>query len=135
VDESADTPLLPVDVQPDLDGLPWIVEFRDEAVLVLNGKIPGIKDRIRNDPIFRGLVFPTVLREVLSRALYVEGSTSGEEDGWAGQWIRFGTRLLGEEPPAEGDAHDLTRWMDDTVKEFGRRLTLAQDLADAIGGD
>lgn len=127
------TSLLPVDVRSDLGDLTWKVEFGSEAVLVLNGRVPGIKDAMRNDPIYRALVFPSLLREVLYRALFVEECREPGGDSWYGMWIDYATRLLGEEPPSGDDSFDLARWLDDVVAEFARRLNLAAELANEAG--
>lgn len=129
-DEGADsTPLLPVDVDPELGSETWRVEFGTETVLVLNGRIPGIKAAMRHDPVYRALVFPSILRQVLTRAAIVEECLDPEEGGWCGMWIRYAVAILGDQPPHDGDLHDVSRWIEDVVSEFARRVKLADALA------
>ena len=110
-------PLLPVDASARLDPLLWRVDYcdndeeghSDAPVLMLDsGAAQGAASFYVQDPAVRAMILPAAMREVLTRLLLVDhidyepGSRS-----WRNSWIRFASRLVGEDPPAS-DAPNFT---------------------------
>jgi len=130
--------LLPVGTK-DLGNVPWRLDFNNEArpKLLLNFRIPGAVDRISSDPVFQGLVFPGVIREILTWIYWAEDGGWEEENGdsWQNLWIEFARRVLGEEPPeTKSDPSDVRKWIDEVVGAFGRKYNLCERLVTHAGG-
>ncbi len=73
----------------------WAVDLESERpCLVLNSRIPGLKEKLLADPLLRGSIYPHALRIVLR---YVnECSDASEEQDWVQDWYSFVRLLVGE---------------------------------------
>lgn len=123
---AARTPLIDP-VPAALDGEVWRVHFGpDRPQLQINERIAGWKEVVR-DPVFRSLVAPTVMRQVLAKILIVDRNDGDEDDpsDWRQNWIRFCEGLPGTSECPEignesaGDSERLELWIDDVVGRFG----------------
>lgn len=123
-------PLLPVDPR-DLGRQIWEVRFEGEdgaPILAINQKIPSIKDAAKNDPKFILGVYPSVLREVLYRLIFVEeiDDTEDTDTEWHEDWLRFTEEITGNERPESLDAEEigfpeLEGWINEVVELFASR--------------
>lgn len=131
-------PLLPVHYDPGLRDLPFRLSFEGEKpVILINGTIPG-RESFGSSTEFLALVFPQILREILTRVLLIEqwefDSTEGltpdyEDDDWRNQWLRFSLNIPGVTnipPPDEKGEQERISWIDDTVAAFARRLQVME---------
>lgn len=113
--------LLPVEPH-DLGQRVWKIEFRDDGpVLVVNRAIEDIFHRVTSDPGFRALVFPELVREVLSEiVLRREDADPWDSDEWQGRWLQYALRFHSEEPPASADAttSEKQQWLDAVLERF-----------------
>jgi hypothetical protein len=74
----------------------WRVNFDSERpVLVLNNKLYGSRDRLLNDPVFKGSIYPHAFRIIVQR-LYGEEERPSDEDEWANDWRTFVRKLVGD---------------------------------------
>jgi hypothetical protein len=133
-------PLIDVDRGP-LGGEPWIVTFPDGAAgmphLIINDRIEDWNSRAR-DPLFRSLVLPAVMRQILTQIFIIDGDLGIEDDpdDWRQRWIRFAEGLPnigGPPPPLDsgedlGNRDDLTGWITDSVSAFSVRAGLMNTL-------
>ncbi len=106
----------------ELGNLPWRLEIADSATptLVVNQRIDN-KEYIRSNPTFFALVYPAVVREILTSILQDDDyEYDSEGDDWRDQWVHFVTALphIGE-PPAED--YDVRPWIDSAVQAFCER--------------
>jgi hypothetical protein len=117
---------------------PWLVRFDDDMpVLVINEKLPGWKSLVM-DPLFRSLVAPAVMRQILNRILIIDRNTGDDENpaDWRGRWIRYAQSLpgvAGEIQPMEPDqsnATDVEWWIDTAVSSFAARSGLFDRLVE-----
>lgn len=119
-------PLLPSD-QIDLVNQIWKLKFDDvEGVMLqLNERIEGI-DTIANDPRFRSLVLPAVVREVLTYIIFVrkaEDADDDEESPWS-KWLEFVSTFYPEKYPGpcteneENREEECLGWIDGAVEAF-----------------
>ncbi|MCX7590176.1 MAG: hypothetical protein N2255_00970 [Kiritimatiellae bacterium] len=118
-------PLLPVRPE-DLDQLVWTVDFTDEPVLLIN-KTVGDWRSLAMSPMFRSLVCPAALREVLSRILLHENYPDLEDrEDWKTRWLLFARSLpgTGEIPEEEEGKDRFEDWIDTVVKAFTRQQSL-----------
>lgn len=100
----------------------WRVEI-DRASgpeLVLNERIPGLKERLMKDNILKGMVLPSALLLVL-KGIWKEIADC-EQGSWQDNWNIFCESLGREEFPEESaDDEEIESWMNDIVKKFCRK--------------
>jgi len=130
VSEVDKKPILPVDFR-DIGQQIYLVEFTgDEGspVLIINSKIPNIENIARSDPQFIMHVYPTVIKEVLTHMIFVDGIESFFDPpiDWHRDWLKFSERVLPIENPPEilnpedtnFEAEDVESWVNRVVEEF-----------------
>jgi hypothetical protein len=113
-------PLLPV-IPDDLGEEIWRIEFSSSATyLAINNQLPDWKETARN-PVFRALVYPAAMRQILDRILRLENVTTVEDArDWRSLWLRFATLLPGSSavPTKPEDYED---WIDESVAALARQ--------------
>ena len=119
-------PLL-VPVPEALDQLLWKLDTESEPPRLLVNKEakPSWKELARS-PHFIALVYPEVLRRLLTRALIDQKWTEEDDEGGsASDWLRF-TKNLGVPwpPPLPDMTADCEQWIDEAVAAFSRRNQL-----------
>lgn len=115
--------VLPVYPSGDLGNIIWRINWDDPSrpVLQVNNKINArnITSIVAKDADFAALVFPQVIREVLSYLLK-EGFDDDEEN----EWIIFAENLVGEscergDYGSETDNNRVEDWIEKVVERFG----------------
>jgi hypothetical protein len=84
------------------------------------------------------LVYPGVMRQVLSKILIDEKWTDDEEDDgeWQSDWVRFARALSGrQELPHPEDEKQREAWIDESVAAFARRHGLREQWERTIETD
>lgn len=103
----------------DLGNQIWLVEFSsgEGPELVLNNRIPGLRERLLSEPLLQGMVFPAAFRQVLLTA-FGEGQFSEEE--WSADWRSFCEGLGLEAPAVDArmEPEELEDFVDAAVKAF-----------------
>ena len=110
-------------------------ECIDEPVLKVNKNIEGISRIVRQDPGFRSLVFPEVMRAVFTNALLGQGEVSTEE-GYLHDWLGFVSQFYHDELPGQDSYYpegnertaDLQRWINGAVQAFTQSRFKASDM-------
>lgn len=128
-----------LDTSDDLGKEVWRLDFGndDNPTLYLNERVSGIGKAVRNDRAFQSLVFPEVLRAMLTRAISVDGAAF-DDDGEKWQPLLLFVRsfhdeslpIRGEDVDGEGDGNQggVIRWIDDAVKAFTQKNFPASDF-------
>lgn len=114
--------LLPVEFE-DLGDRVWTLDLEsDWPRLVLNRRFGSIREAARSDAAFLTLVYPEVLRAVLTRAL-AEGrfDPDSDDDDWGTMWLRFACRELARPHPPERPGREADEWIEEAVNAFCRR--------------
>ena len=109
----------------DLGDQAWSLDLTDTSVptLIVNREI-GSKEYIRSNETFFALVFPAVVREILTQILIIDAKAQFEPDAdsedWQERWLSFVSNLAGVDPLPPPDADPLTKiqWIDDAVRAF-----------------
>lgn len=116
----------------ELGAEPWRLRFDDDMpVLVVNKQTANWK-QVVTDPVFRSLVAPAAMRQILTEFLIIEQDAGDEDDenDWRVRWTRFAERLgVGDCPGPVGDeaARDQVEdWIDTAVEAFAARSGLFQ---------
>ena len=118
--------LVPV---PDaLDHQLWKLDLESDppCLLVNKDAKPSWKEMARS-PQFIALVYPEVMRRLLTRALVEEDPwTEDDEEGdWQADWVRFARSLGGLGPvPPPGQREPREEWIEEAVAAFARRHEL-----------
>ena len=116
-----------------LDQLLWKLDIESDPprLLVNKDAQPTWKEMARS-PDFIALVYPEVLRQLLSYTLLIDLWVEDDEDtGWETDWIRFARNVGGlPAPPPPADREGRQGWIDEAVSAFARRhqLKLTWDL-------
>ena len=130
-----------LDTSNDLGKEVWRLDFGDGSnpTLYLNASIEGIGREARSNRAFQSLVFPEVLRAMLTQAIADDADT--DEDG--GQWhalmlfvgsfhdVPIPPKSDSENGSEEGDERssaDVTRWINDAVRAFTQKNFPASDI-------
>lgn len=116
-------PLLPP-APCDLGQETWRVGFGESTspLLLVNSRLGDWKS-VAASPLFRSLVYPAAMRQVLTRIVVVEDMDERDDPtSWQCRWLAFTAGLGVGEPPAP-DADDGTKldWIDDAVESFARQ--------------
>lgn len=100
----------------------WKLDFRErEVFLLLNKSVPGLMEQVRSDPLFCAVVYPEVVRQILTRAIAENVEPDEEDDRWPILWLRFGKKLhpRKEDPPKPQDPEeDRDQWIEEVVDAF-----------------
>jgi hypothetical protein len=113
--------LLPVDYK-DLGQQIWRLELgNNRPVLELNNTIPGIRDIVRRDGQFAGLVFPAVVRQILTHILLIEDHDDFDDvTDWKSLWLRFMSRFAPDRPESSTDARGA--WIEEAVAGYASHI-------------
>jgi hypothetical protein len=109
----------------------WQLGFEPEyVVLYVNCDIPQLSERIHSDPLVYGLIYPSIIAQILSRALEQQPNLS-EDDGstcWARHWLKFGSALHPEKKPAPEslEFEEVEEWIQDVIDAFSDRYRLCE---------
>lgn len=121
-DDQGRVPLLPVRPGEDLDDEVYRLDLESRPVLVIN-KTLGDWRAVARDDVFQALVYPSILREVLTLVHRIEGCALDDDDeDWRGQWLRFARGF--------SQARDLSEeeWITEVVESFARRSRLVDKV-------
>ena len=134
--------LLKVITREDTGGIPWKVELDPDGdvkpVLVINNRIPGVQEKMRTSPVFRGLILPAAIREVLSFIFQTMENEDPDEGTWQSKWLSFAADVTnGEKDVPPVDSENIPEWINDVVSGFSTRHVLCEKLAMAeeVTGD
>lgn len=112
--------LLPVKPDSTLGDEIFRVDFTDQPILLVNDKLGQWKEAAA-EPIFVSLVYPSVLREILTRILILDRGTDDDDtDSWRNLWLALARRHpgVGSCPEDSGDVEGRAEWIDSVVSAF-----------------
>ena len=113
-------PLLPVKPER-LESEIYRLDLSNSPLLLIN-KDAGIVADIAKSPEFEALVYPAILRQILTRIIVIEkfdDETSSED--WRSQWLQFVRRFPGIEAIPDTDAvEECENWIDSAVSAFAK---------------
>lgn len=127
--------ILPVETA-DLGNELWKLDFRSEdVVLLVNQRIQGLSERVRFDASIYTLIYPSIIREVLRRALDEQTDDAEDSDRWPVLWLKFGRRLhpTGLQPPVSEDDDEREEWVAEVVTNFCGEHHLMEKFKQAAG--
>lgn len=109
----------------------WRLDLdEDGPILEINRGVEGIKDIARIDPTFLTCVYPSLVRQVLTKILIEEHYYDPGTDysDWRCQWLLFASRLGAGSPPKKLVDNDeqVAEWIESAVQGFCRRQKLLE---------
>ncbi|MFQ5716354.1 MAG: hypothetical protein ACE5GQ_04570 [Nitrospinales bacterium] len=125
--------LLHVEFAEDLGGQIWRLDLSGGwPVLQVNNQIDLIKEIAKSDPAFTALVYPEVVRKILSHIIESdEIDPELDEEDWPGMWLSFVGNMPGiGSPPSGRDAstkNDQKDWIESAVKAFSDKWRLLDE--------
>lgn len=105
----------------------WCVDLDDEPRLLVNKSAAPDWRQLARSPVFFALVYPAVLRQVLTNVLTSGHRDTDDETDWRSKWLRFASLLPGmdPQPPEKQEGMEAAlRWAEDAVAAFARKLGL-----------
>lgn len=132
-EDASQQSLLPVN-PTDLDQQVWRLTFDPARPwLEVNNRIDGIMEIARTDPTFFALVYPSVVRAVLSRICFDDEYTDvdGDLGDWRAQWLRWAVHWHPDnERPPESEVSEQPElwqaWINAVVDQFCRNHTVRE---------
>jgi len=124
----------------DLNGRLWDMEFSESGPVVLVESKVG-HATVGQDPRFIAVAYPEILRRSLTQALLIEKESGDDPEHWFTAWTKgYLTSKLGLRPMdiAPEEFEQRLEWIEDAVREFGRRFQLADQwsvVSGAKGGE
>lgn len=117
--------LLPVE-HKDLGDQIWRLELKDDGpVLELNDRIENLRQIARSGESFLSLVYPEIVRRVLTAILLGESQNDPDcdEDDWQSQWLKYACSFPGiDDPPSTTASHgEKEDWIEDVVNAFCKK--------------
>jgi len=110
-------------VSRDLGELVYEVDLNHEPLLVINSSYGNWRELATN-PFFKSVVFPSVVREILTKVLIIENHTETTDmDDWKSQWLKFGTLLHGVGTlKSKMSDEEKFEWIASVVESFSRKF-------------
>ncbi len=95
----------------------WKLDLAGDAMpeLLISSRFPGLKSKLLTEPLHQGLVFPAVVREIVTEL--VSGSAADDCD-WVVAWSAFASALAGRAVPEGDDEEEQRAFIDDCVTAF-----------------
>jgi len=120
--------ILPV-LFEDIGNQIWKVDFTGNGpVLILNCEknYPGIRNHIKSNPYFLGLIYPIAIRFILEKII-LEDTFDSEE--WSLNWLTFTREILGIYPtPKDKDDPDIDNWKEDVINSYCVKFKLLENI-------
>lgn len=126
--EKGSKSILPVSFR-DLGRQVWKLEYGEAGGapgLVINRSIPMIEQIAKTDPSFIMYVYPTVVKELFNKIIFVDGIDAIDDidDDWKVEWLEFARNLVGNSELPEflenkgQDFEEKEIWINEVVSAF-----------------
>ncbi|MBV8391062.1 MAG: hypothetical protein JO080_14750 [Mucilaginibacter sp.] len=120
--------ILPV-LFDDIGNQIWKVDIRNDGpVLIMNNEenYPGIRNHIKSNPYFLGLIYPIAIRFILDKIIQDDLFDSEE---WSLHWLTFTREVLGVYPtPSDANDPSIDTWVEDVVNSYCVKFKLLENI-------
>lgn len=105
------------------DGVCWKLDYGEQDVSLLIEKELGGKEQVVRSGIFKSLILPSAMREVLNNLVNAKEWDEELNDisDWQTKWLRF-TKDLGAGMPDRENPSDNTEWVDDAIRRLVTKI-------------
>lgn len=139
-DDAGQQSILPIN-PVNLDQQVWRLNFtHGRPWLEVNNQIPNIMTIAREDRRFFSLVYPAVIRQILTRILIIEEwiDPDGSNDDWRVQWLKWGIHWHPDkERPIDGEPEhcreDWLSWIEIVSESFCRQHSACEKFINFDG--
>lgn len=121
----ARVPLLPVRGDDTLGQRVWKLDFTNGPLLLINRS--GVEWKtLAGEPAFQSLVYPAVVRQVLTQVAAEGGGETDPPSEWKGYWLAFAQALNPDLPPPDDldDWQAVDEWVEEVVLAFSKHNEL-----------
>lgn len=118
-----------------LDGAIWRLDLEEEWPILeyeQDLRVDGIESYLKIDPVFRSLVYPQIMRQVLTRLLVADEDRDFDPNSWQEGWVQLASALEGNEPPDDRD--NVVSWIERAVAAFSREMSAVDNMRAALAG-
>ena len=118
----------------DLGNTVWQLDLEgDWPVLRLNHTVDEISLIASSDNRFSSLVYPEVLRQILTRILIVDEHTDPDcDDDWPSLWLKLAATLPGMSAPFQTTSAGRQAWIENAVEAFCANFNLLDKFHQAF---
>lgn len=106
----------------------WKVDMEAEPRLLVNKNAVSDWRQLATSDIFIALVYPVVLRQILTSILIKEKHRdTDDKSDWRSRWLKFASILPGMDPKPPEDTEDVdmvSDWVEAAVRAFARKGSL-----------
>ncbi len=99
---------------------------RNGPILLINnqGVMAGNYRRIGLDPVFISLVYPSIVREILTKIFTEPHFEYSDRDNWRDRWLIFARSFpgTGEMPKNKDESDQFDDWIDKVVEKFCKKI-------------
>lgn len=103
-----------------------------------------IREIVKKDPIFRALLFPAIVKEILFQILFISRIYETEGEEWQNKWLDYLVNVCGSEDLPEpyikqdtGETEnfdEFTDWINDSaVPAFCKKFSLLESMRRGYG--
>lgn len=104
------------------DGVCWKLDYNEMDVSLLIEKELGGKEQVVRSNIFKSLILPSAMREILNCLLKDDWDDELDDvSDWKTKWLLF-VKQLGGSMPEKGRDIDNTEWVDGAVRRLVNKL-------------
>lgn len=111
----------------------WKLDIDGHAMpeLLINSRFPGLKAKLLTEPMHQGLVFPAVVRELVT-FLVDEGVNDDSE--WGEAWTIYAQTLAGRPLPESDDPGEARDFVEDCVTAFCDQRKFVDAIIQSLKG-
>jgi hypothetical protein len=113
----------------DLGNKIWELDLEgDWPTLRLNAGAEEISLIASSDHRFLSLVYPEVVRQILTRIVIQDDHTDPDcnDDDWPTLWLKLAIALPGMHPPPQTEKTERERWIEDAIEAFAVKYNLLE---------
>jgi hypothetical protein len=111
----------------------WKLDIAGGAMpeLLINSRFPGLKAKLLNEPMYQGLVFPAVVRELVAEL--VNGAATDDSE-WVVAWTTYAETLSGRAIPEGEDEEEAENFIEDCVTAFCDQRMFVESIIKDLKG-
>lgn len=117
-------------------GVCWKLEYNTEDVSLLIEKGLGGKEQVVRSSIFKSLILPSAMREILNYLLHDDWDEELDDmSDWKSKWLQF-VKQLGGSLPEKAHEFDNNEWVDEAVRrlvdKMGNRIPFVECFEERV---
>ena len=112
-------------------GVCWKLEFNEDVSLLIEKDMGG-KEQVVRSNIFKSLILPSAMREILNCVIKDEWDDELDDTSdWKTKWLMF-VKQLGGSMPEKGNDTDNIEWVDEAVRRLVDKIGNRKEFIDSF---